>query len=52
LLKVFRPFGNFSELNFAQVGHGIGYYGPGEADPPVGDRVLAPSRPRGGGRSR
>jgi tryptophan halogenase len=26
LLKVYRPFGNFSELNFAQVGHGIGYY--------------------------
>jgi tryptophan halogenase len=27
LLKIYRPFGNFSELNFAQVGHGIGYYG-------------------------
>jgi len=26
LLKVFRPFGNFSELNFAQVGHGMGLY--------------------------
>ena len=26
LLKLYRPFGNFSELNFAQVGHGIGYY--------------------------
>jgi 2-polyprenyl-6-methoxyphenol hydroxylase-like FAD-dependent oxidoreductase len=26
LLSVYRPFGNFSELNFAQVGHGIGYY--------------------------
>ena len=26
LLRVYRPFGNFSELNFAQVGHGIGYY--------------------------
>ncbi len=27
LLKLFRPYGNFSELNFAQVGHGIGCYG-------------------------
>ncbi|MEM9221341.1 MAG: tryptophan 7-halogenase [Pseudomonadota bacterium] len=27
LLKRFIPFGNFSELNFAQVGHGMGYYG-------------------------
>ena len=26
LLKIYRPFGNFSELNFAQVGHGIGAY--------------------------
>jgi Tryptophan halogenase len=26
LLTIYRPFGNFSELNFAQVGHGIGYY--------------------------
>ena len=26
LLRIYRPFGNFSELNFAQVGHGIGYY--------------------------
>jgi tryptophan halogenase len=26
LLSIYRPFGNFSELNFAQVGHGIGYY--------------------------
>lgn len=26
LLRVHRPFGNFSELNFAQVGHGIGFY--------------------------
>ncbi len=35
LLKLFRPFGNFSELNFAQVGHGIGCYGtrPGTALP-------------------
>jgi flavin-dependent dehydrogenase len=29
LLSLYRPFGNFSELNFAQVGHGIGYYGAG-----------------------
>ena len=29
LLRLYRPFGNFSELNFAQVGHGIGYYGAG-----------------------
>ena len=26
LLTRFVPFGNFSELNFAQVGHGMGYY--------------------------
>jgi hypothetical protein len=26
LLRLYRSFGNFSELNFAQVGHGIGYY--------------------------
>lgn len=26
LLKLFMPYGNFSELNFAQVGHGIGFY--------------------------
>lgn len=26
LLKLYRPFGNFSELNFAQIGHGMGYY--------------------------
>jgi Tryptophan halogenase len=26
LLSLYRPFGNFSELNFSQVGHGIGYY--------------------------
>jgi len=25
-LKVYQPFGTFSELNFSQVGHGIGYY--------------------------
>jgi flavin-dependent dehydrogenase len=29
LLSLYRPFGNFSELNFAQVGHGIGYYDAG-----------------------
>ena len=26
LLKIYHPFGNFSVLNFAQVGHGVGYY--------------------------
>jgi 2-polyprenyl-6-methoxyphenol hydroxylase-like FAD-dependent oxidoreductase len=26
LLSLYRPFGNFSVLNFAQVGHGIGFY--------------------------
>jgi tryptophan halogenase len=26
LLRLYQPFGNFSELNFAQIGHGIGYY--------------------------
>lgn len=25
-IRMYHPFGNFSELNFAQVGHGIGYY--------------------------
>jgi tryptophan halogenase len=25
-MKVYAPFGTFSELNFAQVGHGIGFY--------------------------
>lgn len=25
-LRLYRPFGNFSELNVAQVGHGIGYF--------------------------
>ena len=25
-LRVHRPYGNFSELNVAQVGHGIGYF--------------------------
>jgi tryptophan halogenase len=32
LLSVYRPFGNFSELNFAQIGHGIGYYDTGEGE--------------------
>jgi hypothetical protein len=32
LLKLYRPFGNFSELNFAQVGHGIGYYDASRRD--------------------
>ena len=27
LMTRYTPYGNFSELNFAQVGHGIGYYG-------------------------
>ena len=31
LLKLFVPYGNFSELNFAQVGHGIGFYEKGAA---------------------
>lgn len=26
LMRQYLPFGNFSELNFAQVGHGLGYY--------------------------
>jgi tryptophan halogenase len=34
LLKLYRPFGNFSELNFAQVGHGIGYYRGGGGPSP------------------
>lgn len=25
-MKLYQPFGTFSELNFAQVGHGIGFY--------------------------
>jgi tryptophan halogenase len=35
LLRLYRPFGNFSELNFAQIGHGIGYY---DASPGLGQR--------------
>jgi hypothetical protein len=27
MLHIFTGFGNFSELNFAQIGHGIGIYG-------------------------
>lgn len=34
LLRIFEPFGNFSELNFAQIGHGIGWYEQNPA--PVG----------------
>jgi hypothetical protein len=34
LMKLFRPFGNFSAFNFAQVGHGIGYY-QADATPPT-----------------
>lgn len=26
LISRYLPFGNFSELNFAQIGHGLGYY--------------------------
>lgn len=37
LLRIYKPFGNFSEINFAQVGHGIGYY----------DTRPAPSPPSG-----
>jgi tryptophan halogenase len=33
LMKLFRPFGNFSAFNFAQVGHGIGYYQAGATPP-------------------
>jgi tryptophan halogenase len=40
LLRLYRPFGNFSELNFAQVGHGIGYY---DANRGKGPRAAAPS---------
>ena len=40
LLRLYRPFGNFSELNFAQVGHGIGAYGSGSE---VGPRTPAAS---------
>lgn len=31
LMTRYTPYGNFSELNFAQVGHGIGYYGADRA---------------------
>jgi tryptophan halogenase len=34
MLRLYRPFGNFSELNFAQVGRGIGYYRDGGGLPP------------------
>jgi tryptophan halogenase len=40
LLRLYRPFGNFSELNFAQVGHGIGYYGSGQ-DPGLADAASS-----------
>jgi hypothetical protein len=40
LLRLYRPFGNFSELNFAQVGHGIGYYGA--AHGPLSESELSP----------
>ena len=43
LLRLYRPFGNFSELNFAQVGHGIGYYGAGHG--PLSEKELRPRRP-------
>lgn len=32
-MRLFAPYGNFSALNFAQVGHGIGLYGTHEAAP-------------------
>ncbi len=35
LLSIYRPFGNFSELNFAQIGHGIGYYDARGTNRPV-----------------
>ncbi len=38
LMKLYEPYGNFSELNFAQVGHGIGYY---DADRRAGSAPLA-----------
>jgi len=41
LLRLYRPFGNFSELNFAQIGHGMGYY---EARKPPRRRQLARGR--------
>jgi tryptophan 7-halogenase len=40
LLRLYRPFGNFSELNFAQVGHGIGYYDAGHG--PLSENELRP----------
>jgi tryptophan halogenase len=33
-LRLYRPFGNFSELNFAQIGHGTGYYRTHKPRPP------------------
>jgi tryptophan halogenase len=39
LLSLYRPFGNFSELNFAQIGHGIGFYGASTPTPPDGGDV-------------
>jgi tryptophan halogenase len=46
-LKLYRPYGNFSELNVAQVGHGIGLFSrPAQAE----DAPLhAPSSARLGG---
>lgn len=31
-MGLFTPYGNFSALNFAQIGHGIGLYGAGQGE--------------------
>lgn len=33
-MNLFAPFGNFSALNFSQIGHGIGLYGGGQSEAP------------------
>ncbi|MEP2031504.1 MAG: tryptophan 7-halogenase [Paracoccaceae bacterium] len=35
LLTLYEPFGNFSELNFAQIGHGMGYYNTTQSGAPA-----------------
>lgn len=42
LLTSLKPFGNFSQLNFAQIGHGLGFY----EQPPSSGAAFPPSASR------
>jgi tryptophan halogenase len=44
LLRLYRAFGNFSELNFSQIGHGIGYYDAGTGSQQRARRRVPDSR--------